>query len=268
MSSRAASRIVIGVGLAVVFGIGVSIIMEQGTQNQAANNPPAAAASSNQIAANPPAADTMASLRTAATAPPAPSAIASPGPLGSNPPDAANQAVLNSTNSASSGSDANESSASSNETNVPKPKHGSHHAQSTANVKKSSAPPNDSTLANAHGDNGIGVTTLSSPPAVNDAVASSDTASAPNAESKPASEHSSDSSGSGADTDGQLTAQVRSSIASLAPGSNIDVKAISGIVALAGSVPSQDMVEQARQAAQQVPGVKQVDTSALMVQNQ
>jgi hypothetical protein len=67
--------------------------------------------------------------------------------------------------------------------------------------------------------------------------------------------------------DGRITAQVRSSIASLAPGSNIDVKAMSGIVALAGSVPNQDVVEQARQAAQQVPGVRQVDTSALLVAN-
>ena len=70
-----------------------------------------------------------------------------------------------------------------------------------------------------------------------------------------------------ADMDGRITAQVRSSIASLAPGSNIDVKAMSGVVALAGSVPSQDVVEQARQAAQQVPGVRQVDTSALLVAN-
>jgi len=68
-------------------------------------------------------------------------------------------------------------------------------------------------------------------------------------------------------TDGRITAQVRSSIASLAPGSNIDVKAMSGIVALAGSVPNQVVVEQARQAAQQVPGVRQVDTSALLVAN-
>jgi osmotically-inducible protein OsmY len=268
MSSRAASRIVIGVGLAVVFGIGVSIIMEQGTQNQAAHNAPAAAASSDQTAVNPPAADALASLRNAATAPLAPSAVASPGPSASNPPVAVNQAVLNGTNSASSGSDANESSASSNDTNMPKPGHGSRHAPSTASVKKSSAPPNDSNLKNAHGDSGSGVTTLSSPPAANDAVVSSETTSAPSAEAKPASENSSGSSASGADVDGQITAQVRSSIATLAPGSNIDVKAISGIVALAGSVPSQDVVEQARQAAQQVPGVKQVDTSALMVRNQ
>lgn len=268
MSSRAVSRVVIGVGLAVVFGIGVSIILEQGTQNQVARNAPSAAAASDRTAGNPPAADAAASLRNAATAPLAQSAVASPERLASNPPDAAYQAALNGTSNASSGSDANESSASSNDTSVSKPKHGSRHVQSTASVKQSTAPPSDSNLENARGDDGMGVTTPSWPPAVNDAVPSSDATSAPNAEAKPASEHSSDSSGSGADTDGQITVQVRSSIASLAPGSNIDVKATSGIVALAGSVPSQHVVEQARQAAYQVPGVKQVDTSALLVRNQ
>jgi osmotically-inducible protein OsmY len=43
---------------------------------------------------------------------------------------------------------------------------------------------------------------------------------------------------------------------------------VSGIVALAGSVPSQSVVEQARQLAQQVAGVKQVDSSALTVNSQ
>jgi hyperosmotically inducible protein len=117
-------------------------------------------------------------------------------------------------------------------------------------VKKSSAPPNDDT----------DTTTPSSPPAPNDVVASSDATPAP----APAPD---EANANAADTDGRITAQVRSSIATLAPGSNIDVKAMSGIVALAGSVPSQDMVEQARQAAQQVPGVRQVDTSALLVAN-
>ena len=125
-----------------------------------------------------------------------------------------------------------------NDTNVLNPKHGSRHAQSIASVKKSSTPPNDSSLKNARGDSGIRVTTPSFPAAVNDAMASSDAKSAPYAEATPASEHSSDSSGGSADTDGQITAQVRSSIASLAPASNIEVKAISGTVALAGSVPT------------------------------
>lgn len=106
-SSRAASRVVIGVGLAVVFGIGVSMILEQGAQNQAAHQAVAATASSDLPAANPPAADAAASLRNAATAPQTPPAAASPGPLASRPPDASN---------------ANESSALSNDTNVPKPR--------------------------------------------------------------------------------------------------------------------------------------------------
>ena len=67
--------------------------------------------------------------------------------------------------------------------------------------------------------------------------------------------------------DARIAAQVRASIAGLASGSTIDVKSTGGVVALAGSVPSQEVAEQARQAAQQVVGVKQVDTSALTVAN-
>jgi osmotically-inducible protein OsmY len=90
-------------------------------------------------------------------------------------------------------------------------------------------------------------------------VGASASAAAPGTEAQPASDQAADD---------QLIAQVRSSIASLAPGGNIDVKATGGIVALAGSVPSQNALEEARQAAQQVAGVKQVDTSALTVSNQ
>lgn len=229
MSSRAASRVVIGVGLAVVFGIGVSFIVEQGTHNQAAHNAPAAAAPSNQTAVNPPATDAAASSRNAVTAPQVPPAVASPEPAASNPPVAMNHAVPNGANSAR-GTDAIESGALRNDTSVPKPRHGSLHAQSTASVNSETRP-------------------------------------APAVEGKSATENSSDGN-EGADVDQQMTAQVRTSIANLAPGSNVDVKAIGGVVALAGSVPSQDLLEQARQAAQQVPGVKQVDTSALLVRNQ
>ena len=38
-------------------------------------------------------------------------------------------------------------------------------------------------------------------------------------------------------------------------------------LALAGSVPNQAAVDQAKQAAMQVPGVKTVDTSGLLVNN-
>jgi hyperosmotically inducible protein len=235
MSSPAARRVVVGVGLAVVFGIGVSMIVApalRGVKNQAALNAPRAAASSGEPAVNSPAADSAASAREASTAPVAPPAVTTPGPQPSSPPLATN-------------------SAASNDTNAPQPRHESGRAtQSATGVKKSSAPPNDDT----------DTTTPSSPPAPNDVVASSDATPAP----APAPD---EANANAADTDGRITAQVRSSIATLAPGSNIDVKAMSGIVALAGSVPSQDMVEQARQAAQQVPGVRQVDTSALLVAN-
>jgi hyperosmotically inducible protein len=61
---------------------------------------------------------------------------------------------------------------------------------------------------------------------------------------------------------------VKSEIATAAPNSHVDVTTTNGVVSLAGSVPSQDAVDQARTAAQRVAGVKHVDASALTVSNQ
>jgi hyperosmotically inducible periplasmic protein len=69
-------------------------------------------------------------------------------------------------------------------------------------------------------------------------------------------------------SDSQITAYVKSEIATAAPNSNVDVKTTNGVVALAGSVPTQDAIDQAKQAAQRVAGVKFVDATALMVSNQ
>ena len=69
-------------------------------------------------------------------------------------------------------------------------------------------------------------------------------------------------------SDSQITAEVKSQIATAAPGSSVDVTTTDGVVALAGSAPSQDAVDQAKQAAQRVAGVKQVDSSALTISNQ
>jgi hyperosmotically inducible protein len=69
-------------------------------------------------------------------------------------------------------------------------------------------------------------------------------------------------------SDSQITTSVRSEIAAAAPDSNVGVTTTNGVVALAGSVPSQDAVEKARQAARGVAGVKYVDVSALTVSNQ
>lgn len=69
-------------------------------------------------------------------------------------------------------------------------------------------------------------------------------------------------------SDSQITADVKSELATAAPNGNVDVTTTNGVVALAGSVSSQDAIDQARQAAQRVAGVKQVDASALKVNNQ
>jgi hyperosmotically inducible protein len=69
-------------------------------------------------------------------------------------------------------------------------------------------------------------------------------------------------------SDSQITAAVKSQIASAAPSSNVGVTTTNGVVVLAGSVPSQDNVDAARQAAQSIPGVKHVDASGLTVSNQ
>jgi osmotically-inducible protein OsmY len=68
--------------------------------------------------------------------------------------------------------------------------------------------------------------------------------------------------------DSQITADVKSEIATAAPSSTVEVTTSNGTVAPAGSVPSQDAVDQAKQAAQRVAGVKRVDASALTVSNQ
>ena len=271
MSSGNASRIIVAVGLAVVFGLGIASIFvvptNSGAQNRVAHNAPAPAASPDQTLANSPAPTAAAPDQTAPVA----SAAAATAPV--TPPGVA------------SPSDANENSASGNDTNVPKPgnvrpdgsqesnhhdrepssSHGHHRSTQLASAdsgKKSSAPPNAgrSNLEAAHSDGGI--TSDPSPSTASDTVASSDELPPP-----PTSEQSNEGSASGPDMDGRITEEVRSSIASLAPGNNIDVKAMSGIVALAGTVPSQSVVEDARQAAQQIAGVKQVDTSALTVSN-
>ena len=109
-------------------------------------------------------------------------------------------------------------------------------------------------------------TDQNAPSAARDAAAAGQTAptppAAPNGAAAPDAAPAADQAAQAA-----LTAQVRSSIANVVPNSNIIIKDTNGVVALQGSVPSQNVLEKARQAAQQVSGVKQVDTSALIVAN-
>jgi hyperosmotically inducible protein len=68
-------------------------------------------------------------------------------------------------------------------------------------------------------------------------------------------------------SDSQITAEVKTEIATAAPDSNVIVTTNNGVVALAGSAPSQTDAEQAKQAAQRVAGIGHVDASGLTVVN-
>jgi len=71
-----------------------------------------------------------------------------------------------------------------------------------------------------------------------------------------------------ADPDSRITAAVKSQIDLAAPDNHVVVTTTNGVVALAGSLPSGDVVQVATQAASRVAGVKYVDSSALEVSNQ
>ena len=88
-------------------------------------------------------------------------------------------------------------------------------------------------------------------PATADAAAPANPAATPNA----------------GDSDNRITSDVKTQVAAAAPNSNVNVTTTNGVVALAGSVPNQDAANQAKQAAMRVEGVKTVDTSGLLVNN-
>lgn len=69
-------------------------------------------------------------------------------------------------------------------------------------------------------------------------------------------------------SDRQITADVKSHIAVVEPNNNVDVTTTNGVVALAGSAPSQDALDQAKLAAFRVAGVKDVDVSSLKISGQ
>jgi hyperosmotically inducible protein len=137
--------------------------------------------------------------------------------------------------------------------------------------------------ARSGGDVGTRVASVSSSnasPEPTPAPSSTDSASAPvgaiaDAQQTPAQTGQEAATGAGPATsmeptasDSQITASVKSEIATAAPNGAVDVTTTNGVVALAGSVSSQDAADQTRQAAQRVPGVKHVDASALLVSNQ
>lgn len=231
MNSNSTPKIVVGIGLAVVFGVGVSVFTVRAKhESELARNAPAPAlappsdqaAPSDQSAAGATASAPGGAAQTpidqtspASSAPAAAPPIVAPSAVAPAPP-----AAPTTSTSAKEGTDRHPA----------RTRTGSN--TSTTRVASAEGVSNSVTPDAA---TGAGPAVTSSEPVASDS---------------------------------QITAAVKSEIASAAPGSNVDVTTTNGIVALAGSVPSQDNVDQARQAAERIPGVKHVDTSALTVGNQ
>lgn len=200
MNSQATSRIVVGVGLAAVFGIGMSAyVLRAHHEIQVAQDAPAPATPLGPTAAPP---DSTLPVPSAGTAAPAEQTANA-----SSAPAAAATAV------------------------APTPGAGATVAGDGSKSSKSKAKARKS-----------------------DDTASTRVASAPSSE--PVA------------SDSQITAEVKSQIATAVPDSSVDVTTTDGVVALAGSAPSQGAVDQAKQAALRVAGVKHVDSSALTITNQ
>lgn len=247
MNSNSTPKIVVGIGLAVVFGVGVSVFAVRAKhESELARSVPAAAlaAPSDQNA-------TDASAPAASAAPQTPSDQAAPG--SSAAPEASSQAppalAPAPPISSNPGKDA--------ERHVAR----THDGASTSGTRVASAESASNSLTPV--------------PSSTDATSSAPTGASADAQPAAAQVGQEGASGAGpaaassepVASDSQITAAVKFALAAAAPGS-IDVTTTNGVVALAGSVPSQDNVEQARQAAQRVAGVKHVDASALVVSNQ
>jgi hyperosmotically inducible periplasmic protein len=211
MNSNSTHKIVVGIGLAVVFGVGVSVFAVRAKQESdlARTAPaPAQAAPTDQNAADQNATDATAPAQSPAAQTPSDQTATAPGAQPSAPPAAAPQ-------NAHSGQISDEFSPAK--------------WDRAASVAKAS---------NSAGS------------------ARTRVASAAETQQSPAEPVASDT---------QITDTVKSEVATAAPISDLNVTTINGVVALAGSVPSEDAVDQARQAALRVAGVKQVDASGLTV---
>jgi len=273
-------QIVVGIALAAIFGVGVSVFTVRAKhESEVARNAPtpAPATSSDQNAADPNAptpgsAAQAATDQTAAASstPPTDPSVAAPTPVAPTAPIAGNVAK-------DAVGSPNKSKASDRADRIAGKRHNSDDTAGTrvasaANAGTGAADQGASNSSDSVKNN----TQMALAPSATDttssapAGATADTQQAP-AQTGQKAATSTDSAAASVEpvaSDSQITSHVKSEIATAAPNSNVDVTTSNGVVALAGSVPNQAAVDQATQAAQRVPGVKQVDASALMVSNQ
>lgn len=255
MNSNSTSKLVVGIGLAAVFGVGVSVFAVRAKHESELardTSPPALVAPSDQNAtdATAPAPNAAAQTPIDQTAPmpsapaPVPSAapsVVTPTPVAPTPPTSGN-AVKDGTD------------------------------RHVARTRSSSSSPGtrvaSAASSNTSAANGSTSNSVTPAPSSSDMTPSTPAGASPDAQQESAQAGQEAASGAGPAADSQITAAVKSEIASVTPGSDVDVTTTNGVVALAGSVPSQDNADAARQAAQRIPGVKHVDASGLTVSNQ
>jgi hyperosmotically inducible protein len=248
MNSNSTHKIVVGIGLAVVFGVGVSIFAVRAKQaSELARNAPAPALAA---PANQNASDTTAPTPSPELQTPADQSATAPGAQPPAPPAVAPQ--------------------------------GAHSGEISDEFgpakwdREDRAAPGIAKMRNSADTARTRVASAASAPSVSDTPSSSPAGATAETQQSPARTGQEAAMNAGAAatssapvaSDSQITTSVKSEIATAAPNSNVDVSTSDGVVALAGSVPNDDAVDQARQAAQRVAGVKQVDASGLTVSNQ
>jgi hypothetical protein len=254
-TSTASSKIVIAVALAAVFGTAVYIFgVHNSHQAQVAQNAAAAPV------APPP-----------APAPPPPDPVAQ---AGADPTVAAEgQVTPPSVAAATPSATPSNASTTASDTATPAPKKSDRHAKrssdsvsdtsnstaSTAVASNTATPPPPAAAPLPAAPAAAPAT--DSPPVASTEAAPAATPATPDAAAPAAGAN-------GGDSDNRITTDVKTQVAAAAPNSNVNVTTTNGVVALAGSVPSQDAANQAKQAAMRVEGVKTVDTSGLLVNNQ
>jgi hyperosmotically inducible periplasmic protein len=270
MNSNSTPKIVVGIGLAAVFGVGVSIFAVRAKQESeiARTAPPAAVAAqqSDQSAA-----DTTAPVPGAPAPAPSDQSTSAPSAQGSAPTTSVTPAPTPAATALSDSPDADKSKPSKRADRAERrvaraPSTVDMSVSRVASANRGASDSSDS-VNNAQQAAVVapsGDATSNDATASNDAGSSVPTGTTADASSAPAQ------SGRQAvpASDSQITADVKTEIAAAAPDTNVIVTTNNGVVALAGSAPSQNEAEQAKQAAQRVAGIGHVDASGLTVINQ
>jgi hyperosmotically inducible protein len=258
MHSNLTSRIVIAIGLVVVFGIGASVLVMRTNQDRADQVVLNAPAPADADPASQNAADSTAPTGSADAQMPTDQAAI---PSGTSPaaPTTSNTAEGNAGTSSKSSDQASRHVAI------------TRNSDDTRGIRVASAvAPNNSDSAMSNNNAPAPAASSRDTSSLAAAGTMADVQKAPEqaAETEATSAGAVAASGDRVAPDGQITAAVRSEIATAAPNSTVEVSTVNGVVVLTGSVASQESVDLVRLAAERVAGVKSVDSSALTVSNQ